>query len=392
MREINSIHKHLPALVAAVFGVALTILLFPLNFFRRDRKQNLPDSRFDERDTLFARIARVDGTPQYEEYYSRNKHLKSDDDRSRSKPRLCSEGTKHYHPTYSPQTRKYFEEIEEIEADRIVVKGLKKKLEDSKNPDAALKEIIISLGAVSVGYTKLDREYIYKYKGRRDFHYGEPNNLDHPSAIIFLTEMDFDRMQRSPDAEATLETSLQYHRAAIIAITITETLKSLGYQAESNFDAHYDLILPPLAVNAGLGELGRNNILIADRYGSRVRIGAISTNFPLKYDSPIYLGAADFCEICKKCADNCPPKALSTGERENILGVQKWGTRVEQCYGYWRSIGTDCGVCMACCPFSHKNNLFHNIVRKVIPLNPWVRHAALWFDDQIYGRNWKGLS
>jgi len=186
------------------------------------------------------------------------------------------------------------------------------------------------------------------------------------------------------------ESARQYYRAAVIGKTLAAVLRELGYAAKPHFDAHYDVILPPLAVHAGLGELGRNNMLIADRHGSRVRIGAVTTDVPLTYDAPVSLGVREFCEACRKCAQSCPPRALSDGERVAVRGVWKWPTRVEQCYGYWRHLGTDCGICMAGCPFSHRNNAFHGTVRWLIKHMPWLAPLAVRADDLVYGRHWHG--
>ena len=37
---------------------------------------------------------------------------------------------------------------------------------------------------------------------------------------------------------------------------LEEALRAAGFEAKAHYDAHYDVILPPLAVRAGLGELG----------------------------------------------------------------------------------------------------------------------------------------
>jgi reductive dehalogenase len=147
--------------------------------------------------------------------------------------------------------------------------------------------------------------------------------------------------------------------------------------------------LPPLAIQAGLGELGRNNILIADKYGSRVRIGAITTDMPIENHSPISLGVNQFCTICKKCSDNCPSKALESGRKLDVNGVLKWPTNVENCYTLWRKYGTDCGICMVVCPFSHKNNLLHNCIRLIVKYFPILNRFLIYMDNLIYGKKWK---
>lgn len=66
----------------------------------------------------------------------------------------------------------------------------------------------------------------------------------------------------------------------------------------------------------------------------------------------------------------------------------KWPTNVERCYAYWRSEGTDCGICMAVCPFSHRDNVFHGLVRGMVRRAARTHRAARWFDDRVYGRRW----
>jgi epoxyqueuosine reductase QueG len=186
-----------------------------------------------------------------------------------------------------------------------------------------------------------------------------------------------------------VESARQYHRAAGIAFTVAAVLHTLDEEAKPHYDAHYDVILPPLAVAAGLGELGRNNILVADRFGSRVRIGAVTTRLPLRLDRPVELGVRRFCGICRKCAENCPSGALSCDGPVEVRGVSKWPTRVERCYAYWRAVGTDCGICMACCPFSHRDNAFHNLIRWVVRNVPPAHRLLKALDDLVYGRRWQ---
>ncbi|MFC1545651.1 4Fe-4S dicluster domain-containing protein, partial [Gemmatimonadota bacterium] len=142
----------------------------------------------------------------------------------------------------------------------------------------------------------------------------------------------------------------------VISNTVVAVLEALGYRAKSHHDAHYDCILPPLAVEAGLGEVGRHNILITDRYGTRVRIGAVTTDFPISHNRPINLGVEHFCMHCRKCAVNCPSRSLESGERQDIRGVLKWPTEADRCYAYWRQMSSDCGICMSVCPFSHRSD------------------------------------
>jgi len=349
---------------------------------------SIPDERVDERDTMFARAARRPDTGPYADYYGRNPGLKVGDDRIRTLPRLGEPGGKFYDPARSPEADRLFESIEEITPDETVVRRWSGRLSAAGDPTGILRSLCTSLGAVACGAAPLDPAFLYTHKGRFDADYGEQVRLRHPSVLVFLVEMDHGAMQRAPRAEVLTESARQYYRAAEIAKNVEAVIRAAGSDAKAHYDAHYDVILPPLAVRAGLGNLGRHNLLIAPRYGTRVRIGAVTTELPLRHGRPVDLGVRSFCEVCRKCARSCPPGALSLDEAVPVRGVVKWPTDIERCYRYWRGLGTDCGICMAICPFSHRDSPFHNLVRWMVRHLPFTHRLLSWCDDLFYGRTW----
>lgn len=143
---------------------------------------------------------------------------------------------------------------------------------------------------------------------------------------------------------------------------------------------------PPCAPG---GRFFEPRVMAAARVGSRCRIGAVTTALPGRPDWPVSLGVARFCELCGKCAHSYPASALATGPRQLVRGAWKWPTGVGRCYRHWRTVGTDCGVCMAVCPFSHADNAFHNVVRWFVRRLPWAHRALLAADDAVYGRRWR---
>lgn len=346
----------------------------------------LPLERVDERDTLFARMERRRGTPAYEDTYARRPEWQAVDDRLRAMPPLLDPRGRYYDPALAAETGRRFDAIEIFEPDEATVASWARRLASSKTPTETVRAMLRELGAVAVGCTALERAFVYTHKGRFDEDYGQEVELAHEHAVVFLVEMDHDRMQEAPRALTLLESAHQYWRAAKIALAAAEALRRAGHAAKAHYDAHYDVVLPPLAVRAGLGELGRNNILVADRYGSRVRIGAITTDLEVLHDEPVSLGVEAFCRVCAKCADLCPSHALSTGDPEIVNGVERWPTNVERCHAWWRQIGTDCGMCMAACPFSHRSGGIHRIVRTLIRWAPWLNRLLLRLDDLFYGR------
>ncbi len=353
------------------------------------RDREVPTARVDERDTMFARMERRSGTPAYEDYYDRRPERRSVDDRLRGRPGLCRPGGLHFDAVVAQETEAWFEKIGAIRPDPEIVTRWAARLCGAGDVTDTVRAMLLDLGAVTAGFAPVSEPFVYTHKGRFDEGYGRPVELAHPSAAVFLVEMDLEAMRRAPKAETIRESARQYYRAAEISLGAAAALEEAGFGATAHHDAHYDVILPPLAVRAGLGEVGRNNIMIADRFGSRVRIGAVTTDAPVRFDRPRSLGAAHFCEICVKCAENCPSHAIATGEREEIRGVSKWPTNVERCYGYWRQVGTDCGVCMACCPFSHDDNAFHRVVRFLVRRAPVLHRFLSWCDDVFYGGTWR---
>jgi epoxyqueuosine reductase QueG len=63
-----------------------------------------------------------------------------------------------------------------------------------------------------------------------------------------------------------------------------------------------------VAEAAGLGVLGRNNLLLAPDLGPRLRLGAVVTTAPLDPDKPL---GVDLCGNCEACIAVCPADALS---------------------------------------------------------------------------------
>jgi ferredoxin len=349
-----------------------------------------PDARIDERDTMFARAARRPGSRAYLEYYARHPERRTDDDRLRGMPPLLEPGGRAFDDAVSGEARAWFDRIDTWEPGREVT-ALADAFAASADLTALLKTTALSLGAVAAGCCGVDPMWAYSHKGRFDEDYARVVDARRrPHALVFLVEMDHAEMSRAPMAAAIRESARQYFRAAGIARTIERALLAAGIDAAAHYDAHYEVVLPPMAVAAGLGELGRHNILVADRFGTRVRIGAVTMTAALRADRPRDLGVQAFCTRCRKCADNCPPRALSPDAPVVVNGVEKWPTDAERCYRYWRLMGTDCGICMAVCPFSHPDNAFHNVVRRLVRALPALAPAFVRADDVVYGRVWRG--
>lgn len=129
-------------------------------------------------------------------------------------------------------------------------------------------------------------------------------------------------------------------------------------------------------------------LLMTPRQGPRVRLGVVTTDLESLVDErEADMSTIDFCTICKKCAENCPSKSIPFEARQELDGVQRWRINPESCFMYWNVIGTDCGICMTVCPYSHPDFVNHNLLRWGIRRSGFVRRGALWMDDLFYGKN-----
>jgi len=63
---------------------------------------------------------------------------------------------------------------------------------------------------------------------------------------------------------------------------------------------------------AGLGWIGRNNLLVNRKLGSQFRLASILTDMPLKKDKPLKLD----CGSCRLCLAVCPAQAIKESARD----------------------------------------------------------------------------
>ena len=66
--------------------------------------------------------------------------------------------------------------------------------------------------------------------------------------------MAFELVGTAPHSATTLACMGNYAQGAFIATQVAAFISNLGYSATANHLRHYDALLVPLAVDAGLGE------------------------------------------------------------------------------------------------------------------------------------------
>ncbi len=369
--------------------IGAVVLLIPVGAVRGMRLDGKRDP-IDERDAFFHRFYRLKpGMKEFDQFYHDNPELKEIDTKIRELPNIDEPGGF----SYSSKTTPYFEAVFDVMERLFREETWEESIESRPKIEADAGEFTRRIkgfsryaGADLVGITRLNQADVYTHIGRSPGPWGAAIRLDHPFAVVLAVEMDYDMVKCAPHHITTTESSLSYYQVGQVALILAHYIQKLGYRARPHVDGNYRVICPSLAVQAGLGELGRMGLVITPRFGPRARFAVVTTDLPLLPDKPIAFGVQQLCELCKKCAVNCPSGAIDKDGKKTVRGVVKWVSSQEKCYTYWRKAGSDCSVCLKVCPYSHPSSLVHNFIRTGIRKNPIFRRLALAGDDLFYGR------
>ena len=273
---------------------------------------------------------------------------------------------------------------------------------DPKVMTEHIKRVAKHLGASDVGIMRVHPSFLYKEGRYPDDGRGadsgggtvmvsaEETARRYPYAIALIYAWDYEmgRAHRHRIGDAA------YHFGAE---ALRSTYANLaGYIRELGYGVATKVATPmPVALGAGLGEIGRHGMLITERFGARVHLGdPILTDLPLVADAPIDIGVEDFCKVCRKCANTCPTNSISTEGKAVVNGVEKYKINWETCYRlrphvmeYWDI----CMTCVAVCPYTKPDVWWRTVaVRSIkwtpIPLRGITTRALKWIDDRFWGK------
>lgn len=206
------------------------------------------------------------------------------------------------------------------------------------------------------------------------------------SVIVMLIKMNTDLMYLNPTMTGQAAPALAYSNMAEIGGKVAAFLSSLGYKSYAGGN-DWGLSVP-YAIEAGLGEGNRFGLLTHPVFGPCCRIVKVYTELDMQRDYPITFGVKEFCKVCMKCADACPSQAV-TRKNESFnedldksvdKKVKKWTTDAITCFKFWDENRTDCGRCIAVCPYT-KHDVWHHQMSRVAAGVPGVRNIARFLDD-----------
>ena len=286
----------------------------------------------------------------------------------------------------------YAWEWEQIFEFPLVPPGLKIDGDDPRAITNDIKKAANFFGASLVGICRLDRGWVYSSAFPLRDQKSMPNDLpeEYQFAIAIAVEMDYEAIRCSPSSPSSAATGLGYSKMAFTTGLLAHHIRGLGYKAIACGNDTACSI--PLAIDAGLGELGRNGMLIHPDFGPRIRLSKIFTDLPLVADKPVEFGVWDFCMICEQCAKHCPSQSIPFGKpttdirnASNREGLFRWPVNGETCLAFWeRNHSGSCLNCIRTCPFNKPPGWLHEAVRYGVNNFRWLDHMFIWADD-IFG-------
>lgn len=211
---------------------------------------------------------------------------------------------------------------------------------------------------------------------------GGPVDINYQNAIVMVMGKDTRTIAASEGSDwigDPISFSV-YIRLAVMSEVIAGYIKELGYPAlpqhMSTMEEEgggYQIVLAPLLVMSGVGEVSRTGLILNPFLGVAFKASAVLTDLPLVPDKPIDFGLQDFCQHCTICAENCPSRAIPTGNKVMRNGYEAWDINYRRCVSYslLNKRGTMCGMCTKVCPWTRPHTWPHNLWR-------WAnRHSGL---------------
>jgi reductive dehalogenase len=249
-----------------------------------------------------------------------------------------------------------------------------------------IKSLGYFLGADVMGVCELPEWALYSHDIE-----GKPVETDHTHAICVVVDQDYRTMSSSTgyDWIGGSPPQMSYLYSAIIATLIAGYIRKLGYRARVQHAQNYQVLITPLLLMAGIGEISRPGIVLNPFIGMRFKAAAVTTDLPLEPDKPIDFGLQDFCDKCKKCAVECPSKSISMGDKVHYNGYETWRFNMESCtrMRVGNPNGMGCGHCINVCPWNKPEGWTHDMVRWMVAHTPCTNRFIIKMDDVLgYGK------
>lgn len=209
-----------------------------------------------------------------------------------------------------------------------------------------IRQIFAKVPDVKYGYTDISYSSFYEeYKSALVLAvpYEKQLSLEH------YTEEDFDNSILN--AKKKLELILKDIELVLQKECIKYYIPPVAQQNEEDLLAVFSFKYA--AINAGLGWIGKNDVLITEEYGPRVRLSAVLIDHPFESGTRI---TESRCGSCTRCVDICPHKALKgmnwdINRHRNELIDYHLCNKKRSAYIEFHGQKNACGLCMVVCPY-----------------------------------------
>jgi epoxyqueuosine reductase QueG len=149
---------------------------------------------------------------------------------------------------------------------------------------------------------------------------------------------------------------IELKKNKIKCIDIAPTISSSSEEFKKYLDTlRYKISHKMIATRAGLGWIGKTDLLITKRFGPRIRLVTILTDKPVKsIHHPINKSR---CGTCDKCTSTCPAQAANgklwdvNTDRDMFFDARKCREKCGELAKKMLNIEARiCGICVSVCP------------------------------------------
>ncbi|MBN1350422.1 epoxyqueuosine reductase [candidate division KSB1 bacterium] len=176
--------------------------------------------------------------------------------------------------------------------------------------------------------------------------------IDGPTPAYFEHYQQINR--RLAEIAAQIQRTIQatIYAATVIDPTTTHRAPESKHAARETLSASFSHKMA--ATRSGLGWIGKSGLFVSRRFGPRLRLVTVLTNYPLPFGTPVETSLCGDCDICVRL---CPGKA-ATGIPWNPQKKREDFFDAHKCLAACRKLTLErlgqpisiCGVCIAVCP------------------------------------------
>jgi len=243
-----------------------------------------------------------------------------------------------------------------------------------------IKQLGYFLRADIVGICRLPRYAVYSHDMM-----GKEVHLEHKNAILVVVDQNYETMLGSTgdDWISASQSFIGYSNTALISCIMADYIRRLGYPARAHHAMSYQVVVPPLLLLAGIGEMSRAGIVLNPFLGTRFKAAVVTTDLPLEADKPVDFGLQEFCDKCLKCAVECHSKAIPEGGKVMYNGYETWHFDADLCSKFRTTNphGSACGRCIKVCPWNKPEGWTHDLVRWMAKNTPFLDRFIVKMDD-----------